>query len=122
MRTPSRWRGGAAALTSVALVAVVLLGASPAAARYGGPAGPTTPTTLWASTNGVAINLTWQQPPTGPRIHSFRVYEGGEVVARTSTTSTMMNVAFGSSHTYTVTAVDRHGRESAPTDPVTGRS
>lgn len=121
MRTPPRWRG-AAALTTAALIAVIPLGASPAAARYGGPAGPATPTALWASTNGTAISLTWQQPPTGPQVRSFRVYEGGEVVARTSTTSTTMNVPFGSSHMYTVTAVDRHGRESAPTDPVTGRS
>ena len=124
-----RYRTLAAAALAVAVLLVV---ASPAAARDNRaghtldtlttPADPVPPTALWASTNGTAISLTWQQPPIGPRIRSFRVYEGDQVIARTTTTSTTLNVPFGSSHTYTVTAADANGRESAPTDPVTGRS
>ncbi|MGI5239258.1 fibronectin type III domain-containing protein [Dactylosporangium sp. CA-139066] len=52
----------------------------------------------------------------------FHVREGDRVVARTSTTSTQLEVPFSTSHTYTVTAVDGLGRESAPSTPVTGRS
>jgi len=87
-----------------------------------GEAGPATPVGLWASTASSVISLTWQQPRTGSPARSFRVYEGERVVARTSTTSTVLQVAFGSSHSYTVTAVDADGRESAPTAPVTGKS
>jgi hypothetical protein len=114
---PPRRRGITA--VAVATVAAVLVGGTPAAAQDTGPA---TPVALWASTSGTAITVSWQQPPTGPRISSFRVYEGDQVVARTTTTATRLYVPFGSSHTYTVTAVDREGRESAPTGPATGRS
>jgi chitodextrinase len=50
------------------------------------------------------------------------VYENDTVVARVSTTATDLEVPFGSSHTYTVAAVDHRGWESARTAPVTGRS
>ncbi|MDG4832791.1 fibronectin type III domain-containing protein [Solwaraspora sp. WMMD1047] len=121
MPSPPRRQGSTAlAVASLAAaLAAALVGGAPAAA---GDTGPATPVALWASTSGTAITVSWQQPPTGPRISSFRVYEGDQVVARTTTTATQLYVPFGSSHTYTVTAVDRDGRESAPSDPVTGRS
>lgn len=101
------------------LLAIALLTPTPASAA---PAVPATPAALWASTVGTGISLAWEQPRTGPRAVSFRVYENDAVVARTSTTALQLDVAFGSTHTYTVAAVDRHGRESPRTAPVTGRS
>jgi hypothetical protein len=112
---PLRRRGAVLA----AALATVLLPAAPVAA---GPAGPATPTALWASTLGTGISLAWEQPPTGPRVASFRVYENDAVVVRVSTTNAYLEVPFGSSHTYTVAAVDQRGRESARTAPVTGKS
>lgn len=71
---------------------------------------------------GTSITVTWQQPRTGSPARAFRVYEGDRVVARNTTTSAVLDVPFGSSHTYTVTAVDADGRESPRSAPVTGRS
>jgi hypothetical protein len=102
-----------------ATLAVVLLAANPVSA---GSAGPATPAEPWASTFGTGISLSWEQPRTGARATSFRVYEGDQVVARVSTTAAYLEVPFGSSHTYTVAAVDQRGRESPRTAPVTGQS
>ncbi|MCA2219159.1 fibronectin type III domain-containing protein [Jidongwangia harbinensis] len=102
-----------------ATLAAVLLAASPAPA---GGTGPATPTEPWASTFGTGISLSWEQPRSGARATSFRVYEDDAVVARVSTTAAYLEVPFGSSHTYTVAAVDQRGRESARTAPVTGQS
>ncbi|MET0416790.1 MAG: fibronectin type III domain-containing protein, partial [Actinoplanes sp.] len=110
----------------VVLLATALTTASMTAPSAAAPpaasAGPATPTALWASSLGTGISLAWAQPRTGARAVSFRVYEGDEVVARTSTPSAALDVAFGSTHTYTVTAVDHRGRESTRTAPATGRS
>ncbi|MEH1016406.1 hypothetical protein V6U90_25290 [Micromonospora sp. CPCC 206060] len=116
MSPPFRRR---AAVFVAAVLATVVTTAPSASA---GSTGPATPTGLWASTIGTGISLAWEQPRTGSRATSFRVYENDEVAARTSTTATYLEVPFGSSHTYTVVAVDRRGRESVRTGPVTGRS
>lgn len=113
---PLRSRGAVLMVTALATVLTI---ATPASA---GPIAPATPAALWASTIGTGISLTWEQPRTGSRAASFRVYENSEVVARVSTTATYLEVPFGSSHTYTVAAVDHGGRESPRTAPVTGRS
>jgi hypothetical protein len=110
-------RRGAALLT--AALSCQLITAAPAAAATTGPA---TPVAVWASTIGTGISLAWEQPRTGSRAVSFRVYESADVVARVSTTAAYLEVPFGSSHTYTVAAVDHRGRESTRTAPVTGRS
>lgn len=82
--------------------------------------GPATPVDLIATNTGTSISVSWLQPATGTRPSSFRVYDGGAVVARNTTTHvTIRNLVFGSSHAYVVTAVDRYGRESAPSAPVT---
>jgi hypothetical protein len=96
----------------------VLAGAMPAAARpTDGP--PPTPTDVVVSGHGESATLSWRQPP-GERASSFRVYEGGAVVARNTTTSVLVtNLGFASTHTYTVTAVEAAGRESQPTVPIT---
>jgi fibronectin type 3 domain-containing protein len=82
--------------------------------------GPAAPVDLLATNTATSISVSWVQPATGIRPSSFRVYEGSTVVARNTTThATIRNLVFGGSHTYTVTAVDRYGRESTPSTPVT---
>ncbi|MEU4625819.1 hypothetical protein AB0G04_38335 [Actinoplanes sp. NPDC023801] len=108
-----------AAVLLTAATTAMLTTAVPA---HAAPSGPATPTGLWASTIGTGISLIWEQPRSGPRATSFRVYEDDRVVARVSTPSTYLEVPFGSSHTYTVAAVDQRGRESARTSPVSGQS
>lgn len=84
----------------------------PAAADTGGPA---TPQRLYATNDGTSITLSWTEPATGTRPAFFQVYEGGAVVARNTTTRVVVgNLVFDSTHTYTVTAVDASGHESAP--------
>jgi chitodextrinase len=88
----------------------------PAAAGPG--QAPPAPTGLVIRGYGGTAELSWRQPP-GPRATSFRVYEHGAVVARNTTTSVQLtNLGFANGHTYTVTAVDAAGRESAPSAPV----
>lgn len=115
--SPSPSHRGAVLL--IAAATAVLTTAMPASAASSGPG---TPAGLWASTIGTGITLTWDQPRSGSPATSFRVYEDEQVMARVSTTAAYLEVPFGSSHTYTVAAVDRRGRESARTAPVTGRS
>ncbi|WBB80501.1 hypothetical protein O7606_03700 [Micromonospora sp. WMMD882] len=125
--SPPPGRRSAVLLATVA-TAVPLLAPAPAVAAPPAPAavvragGPATPTALWASTTGTGISLAWEQPRAGSPAVSFRVYESAEVVARASTTSAYLEVPFGSSHTYTVAAVDRWGQESPRSAAVTGRS
>jgi chitodextrinase len=82
--------------------------------------GPATPQRLYARNGATSITLSWTQPADGSRPAYFRVYENGAVVARNTTIhATLGNLVFNSTHTYTVTAVDRYGRESAPSAPIT---
>src|SRR5690348_14851299 len=93
-------------------VGLAVTGAGAAAAA---PPGPATPQRLYATNSATSITLSWTQPASGGRPAYFQVYEGATVVARDTTTSaTVRNLVFRSTHTYTVTAVDRFGRESAP--------
>ena len=90
---------------------------APAAADVGGPA---TPQRLYAANGATSITLSWTEPATGTRPAYFQVYEGGAVVARNTTTHvTIGNLVFDSAHTYTVTAVDAYGRESAASASIT---
>jgi fibronectin type 3 domain-containing protein len=114
-------RVSAAIRIAVVLAAVV----APSATGLATPAGadlldPATPVNLNATNTATTITLTWAQPATGRRPTHFRVYEGNTVVARNTTTrASMRNLAFGSTHTYRVTAVDATGAESPPSAPVT---
>ncbi|WP_213454864.1 fibronectin type III domain-containing protein [Rhizomonospora bruguierae] len=102
-----------------AVITLLTWAASPAAA---GGAEPATPTGLVATNGSSSVGLTWRQPATGSRPTSFRVYEAGAVVARNTTTNaTIPDLAFNTTHTYQVTAVDALGRESAPSAPTTRR-
>ena len=101
-----------------AVVAAVAL-AAPAAGAHAAPA-PTSPVQLAATNGSSSISLTWSQPSGGSRAVAFRVYEGGVVVARNTTTyASIRGLGFSSTHTYTVTAVDADGHESPPSAPVT---
>lgn len=90
-------------------------------ARADDPA-PATPQRLSLAAGTTAMSLSWEQPRTNPPARWFQVHEGGRVIARNTTTSAVVPVTFNSVHTYTVTAVDDRGRESAPTAPVTGHA
>lgn len=107
---------------TVGVAALVAVGLGGPAAVAGGPAGgpgPASPQRLHATNDATSITLNWSQPATGTRPAYFQVYEGASVVARNTTThATVRNLVFGSDHTYTVTAVDRYGRESAPSAPI----
>jgi fibronectin type 3 domain-containing protein len=117
--------GGRRRIGLLAVIAVAAVigpaGAAPAApARPASVTGPAAPARLAATNGTTSISLTWVQPAAGTRPVSFRVYEGDTVVARNTTTRvTVVNLPFGSVHTYRVTAVDAAGRESAPSEPVT---
>lgn len=84
--------------------------------------GPPAPTGLSVSgTTSSSISLAWTEPSGGAAAVSYRVYEGTAVVATsTTTTATVTGLAPGSSHTYTVSAVDSSGKESAQSAAVTG--
>jgi hypothetical protein len=102
---------------AVAVALAVVGSGGPAGAA---PSGPATPQRLYATNSATSITLSWTQPAAGARPAYFQVYEGATVVARDTTTSaTVGNLVFRSAHTYTVTAVDRFGRESAPSAAIT---
>jgi len=110
----------AAVLCAIALLesAGAGAGAGPASAQPPAGSPPAVPTELTVTGGGEAATLTWRQPP-GTRATSFRVYEGAAVVARNTTTSaSLTNLGFARTRTYTVTAVDARGRESAPSTPI----
>ncbi|MCX4747623.1 carbohydrate binding domain-containing protein [Kitasatospora sp. NBC_01287] len=88
----------------------------------GGPAqGPATPTGLAVSASTASsISLAWTEPGTGSAATSYQVREGSTVVATsTATAATVTGLAAGTSHTYTVTALDAAGHASAASAPVT---
>lgn len=85
---------------------------------------PAAPTGLkvGSSTNN-SISLSWKETGNSDPAASYKVYEGTNVVATpTSTSATISGLAAGSSHTYTVTAVDAAGNESPPSASVTGKT
>jgi fibronectin type 3 domain-containing protein len=83
---------------------------------------PATPSGLTITgTTTSSISLSWTEADNGDPAASYTVSEGSVVVATTSTTSaTISGLAAGSSHTYTVTAVDAAGNGSAASAPITG--
>jgi chitodextrinase len=105
-------------LSVLGVAAVLVLPVFPGLAA-GTSTGPATPQNLYATNGATAIALAWSQPATGTRPTRFQVYEGDSLVAGNTTTHvTIPNLRFTSSHTYSVTAVDRAGRESARSVPI----
>ncbi|HWG25687.1 polysaccharide lyase family 7 protein [Actinospica sp.] len=80
----------------------------------GGSTAPATPSGLAVSgATSSSLNLAWTEANNSDPAVSYKVYEGSTVVATSTTTSTTITgLASGSSHTYTVTAVDSAGVES----------
>jgi fibronectin type 3 domain-containing protein len=108
----------ASALPVILLLSAPALGPSTQA----GATTPAVPARLSVIAGTTSMSLSWQQPSTGSRARWFQVYDGGTVIARNTTTSAVVPVAFNSTHTYTVTAVDSEGQESAPTAPVSAHA
>ncbi|WP_343949317.1 glycoside hydrolase family 75 protein [Nonomuraea longicatena] len=76
-----------------------------------------------SGTSATSISLTWQESTDNVGVSGYRIYEGGTVVATSPTAAaTIGGLATGSSHTYTVSAYDAAGNESARSAPVTGRA
>jgi fibronectin type 3 domain-containing protein len=92
------------------------------ASTSSGGSTPAVPTGLAVSgTTSSSIGLSWTETNNSDPAASFNVYEGSTLVASPTTTSaTITGLAAGSSHTYTVTAVDASGVESAHSSSVTG--
>ncbi|HEX4225642.1 MAG TPA: cellulose binding domain-containing protein [Pseudonocardiaceae bacterium] len=90
----------------------------------GGGTAPATPTALkvTGSTNS-SISLSWKETNNSDPAASYKVYEGSNVVATsTKASATISGLTAGSSHTYTVTAVDASGGESPQSASVTGKT
>jgi hypothetical protein len=84
---------------------------------------PSVPTGLQATpVSSSEIDLSWT-PSTdggGSGLKGYNVYDGGALIASTSSPSyANTGLAAGSTHTYTVSAVDNAGNESARSAPVT---
>ncbi|WP_157247302.1 CBM35 domain-containing protein [Nonomuraea typhae] len=92
----------------------------------GGPDGqaPTVPGgPRVTGTSAASISLAWTESADNVGVTGYRVYEGAAVVAASPTpAATIGGLAAGSTHTYTVTALDAAGNESAASVPVTGRA
>ncbi|MCT9929022.1 glycosyl hydrolase family 8 [Planotetraspora sp. A-T 1434] len=74
-----------------------------------------------SSTTSSSISLSWSASTDNVGVTGYKVYEGSTVVASPSGTSaTISGLAASSSHTYTVSAVDAAGNESAKSASVTG--
>jgi len=83
---------------------------------------PSTPTGLTVSGTGPgSISLAWTASTDNVGVTGYRVYEGTNVTATTGTTPavTVSGLLAGSSHTFTVTAVDAAGNESGHSTAVT---
>jgi hypothetical protein len=83
---------------------------------------PSRPTGLSGrAANSVEVDLTWQAAQDTNGVASYKIYRDGTQYQTVSgtTTSYADTVTAGSSHTYTVSAVDGVGNESARSDPVT---
>ncbi|WP_370022245.1 CBM35 domain-containing protein [Planotetraspora sp. GP83] len=83
---------------------------------------PSVPSGLAVSgTTSSSISLSWSASTDNVGVTGYKVYEGSTVVASPSGTSaTISGLAASSSHTYTVSAVDAAGNESAKSASVTG--
>jgi fibronectin type 3 domain-containing protein len=88
----------------------------------GGTPTPAAPTGLTVTgTTSSSVSLSWTEPSGADPAVSYKVYEGSTAVASpTTTTATIIGLAPGTSHTYTVTAVDAAGAQSPPSGTATG--
>ena len=124
MTRPTRLAGS---LTLVVALGLAIAVAGPATSSADAAAvsrtAPLAPTGVYISASDASsVTVTWTQPSAGIRPRVFRVYEGSTIVARSTTTHvTVGDLPLGASHTFTVTGVDRAGRESARSAQVVGQ-
>jgi hypothetical protein len=95
------------------------------------PAGPTArpaaPTGAYATVavqnlnTDAVVAVAWSRPADTDPTLTYRVYEDATVVATSTGSSARITVRTNTTHTYTVTAVDAAGSESAPSGPTTVR-
>ncbi len=100
-----------------------LVNGQPCAGQPADNTPPSTPTGLHVSATGPdAVTLSWNAATDNVAVTGYQVYEGSTVVASTSTatTATLTGLLAGSSHSFTVTAVDAAGNESPHSAAVTG--
>ena len=85
---------------------------------------PTTPSSLVANANDSAhITLAWAASTDNVSLAGYRIYRGGTFVAATSSTSYTDNgLSASTTYTYSVTAVDTAGNESAKSAPASART
>jgi hypothetical protein len=103
-------------------------GSTSAAVSVRTPAGAaaraTAPTTLeFAAGRPVdmytaSVTLTWAQPASEVPVVGYRLYEGGDLVGTTATTTITQLLPNAVPHRYTVAAVDAAGNESAQSPPL----
>jgi spore germination protein YaaH len=69
--------------------------------------------------SGAAVTISWQRSTAGDGgIAGYRVLRDGAVYGQTRRTRMVVRVASNRTYTFTVIAVDRHGRLSRPSAPV----
>ena len=111
----------ASASGTVAPPANCLMNGAPCAGQPADTAAPSTPGGLRVSGTGPgSVALAWTASTDNVGVAGYRVYEGSGVTA--TATGTSVNVSgllAGSSHTFTVTAFDAAGNESAHSGAVT---
>jgi chitodextrinase len=81
---------------------------------------PTTPTNLTATPGNVAVALSWTASTDNVAVTGYRVRRGGTLVGSpTGTTYSDTGLVNGTTYSYTVSAIDAVGNESAQTAAVT---
>jgi hypothetical protein len=87
----------------------------------GGGQSPATPTGLTVTgTTATSVSLSWTETNNSDPAASYRVYEGGSVVASPSAnTATISGLAAGTSYSFTVAAVDASAVQSPQSVSVT---
>lgn len=101
-----------------------LMNGAPCAGMPADTAPPSTPSGLHVTGTGPgSIALAWTASTDNVGVTGYRVYEGSTVTATATATGASVNVTgllAGSSHTFTVTAIDAAGNESGHSAAVTG--
>ena len=111
----------ASATGAVSPPANCLMNSAPCAGTPADTSPPSTPSGLHVSGTGPgSIALAWTASTDNVGVASYRVYEGSTVTATaTGASVSVTGLLAGSSHTFTVTAVDAAGNESGHSAAVT---
>jgi hypothetical protein len=66
-----------------------------------------------------SVTLGWTEPPGGPAVAGYRVYEGADLVGASAASPITLTLPSAATHRYTVSAVDAAGNESPQSAPLT---